>query len=112
MIKEPFVNKDGYLSDAAKNLIEQLLQNMQQNLSNEGSVMPSVSSANNSVNPPQAGGQLAVIQNGTDSQGTQIALKGTLVFDPAVVNGGTSQNPNGQLKVLLNDGTFHPVTNT
>jgi hypothetical protein len=112
MIKEAFVDEKGHLTEAAKNLMEQLLQNMQQNLSNEGLVSPGVSSAANSVDPPQAGGQLGIIQNGTDEQGSQIALKGTIVFDPAVVNGGSGAAPNGQLKVLLNDGIFHPITNT
>jgi hypothetical protein len=37
---------------------------------------------------------------------------GILVFDPAEINGGSSGTPNGQLKVLLGDGTFHKVTNS
>lgn len=101
MIKSQFVDKDGFLTDEAKNLMEQLLQNMQQNLSNEGVVVPSQSAAN-----------IAIIQNGTDALGNQIALKGTLIFDTSEVNGGSGPAPNGQLKILLQDGTFHPITNT
>jgi uncharacterized protein YtpQ (UPF0354 family) len=100
MIKQQFVDKDGFLTDAAKNLMEQLLQNMQQNLSDEGLVVPGQDSAN-----------VTIIQNGVNEQGAQIALKGTLIFDTSVVNGGSGPAPNGQLKILLNDGTFHAIVN-
>ena len=37
---------------------------------------------------------------------------GTVIFDPYEVNGAILPIRNGQLKVLLNDGVFHPITNT
>ena len=101
MIKEVFVDKDGLLTDAAKNLFEQLLQNMQQNFSNEGVVVPG-----------QKDSDITIIQNGTTENGSQIALPGTLIFDKTAINGGSASSPNGQLKVLLQDGTFHFITNT
>lgn len=110
------IDKDGKPSIYWQTLFIQLLQNLQQSLSNEGFVIPNVSSANNSVNPPVAGGQLALIQ-ATYGQSTpsftNIGVQlGTLVFDPAEVNGSMTAIPNGQLKILLGDGTFHKVTNT
>ena len=82
------------------NYFEQNTQQMQQSLSNEGFWIPSVSSANNSVTPPFAGGQLAQI---AASYGKQNGVNlGTLVYDP---------NTN-QLKVFLNDGAFHTITTT
>ncbi len=108
--QDPINNSDGHLTSAWNNLFTTLIQNMQQALSNEGFVIPSVSSANNSVTPPVSGGQLAVIAASFGQANG--ALVGTLVFDPNVVNGGSSPPLNGQLKVLLADGVFHPVTNT
>ena len=104
------VDQDGKPTISWQTLFIQLLQNLQQSLSNEGFVIPNVSSANNSVTPPVVGGQLAVIQA---TYGMQYGVQlGTLVFDPAEVNGGSAPLPNGQLKILLGDGTFHKVTNT
>jgi hypothetical protein len=104
------LDKEGKPSVSWQTLFIQLLQNLQQSLSNEGFVIPNVSSAANSVTPPVAGGQLAVIQA---TYGTQSGVQlGTLVFDPAEVNGSMTAIPNGQLKILLGDGTFHKVTNT
>jgi len=40
------------------------------------------------------------------------ALTGTLIFDTSAVNGGTMDDPNGQLLVRLADGTFRPITNS
>lgn len=80
---------------------QQLLQILQQSLSNEGVVIPSQDSAN-----------LTIIQNSTLPDGSQAALPGTLLFNRSAVNGGSSSAPNGQLYILLADGTFHPITNT
>lgn len=92
------------------NYFDQNTQQMQQSLSNEGFWIPSVSSANDSVTPPASGGQLAQV---AASFGTQTGINaGTIVFDPAEVNGGSSGAPNGQLKVMLADGAFHKITNT
>lgn len=101
MIESRFVDENGFLTDEAKLLMQQLLQNMQQNLSQEGYVVPSQDSAN-----------IAIIEAGTDEFGTQIALPGTLLFNTSAVNGGSAPAPNGQLYILLQDGTFHPITNT
>lgn len=96
----PFLTADIKPSDDSKkisqmllNFLIQLTQNMQQSLSNEGFLIPSMSSSD-----------MAIIQTN--------ALPGTLIFVTDVVNGGASDAPNGQLFVRLNDGIFHPVTNT
>lgn len=101
------VDDKGLPTEGFQNILIQLLQNMQEALSNEGFEIPSVSSA---VIPPATISNLQVIEN---SFGLENGVtSGTLIFDPAEVNGGTSMNPLGQLKVLLNDGTFHKITNT
>src|SRR5579864_493837 len=107
---ENSVDEKAQLTPAWGNFFDQNTQQMQQSLSNEGFWIPSVSSADNSVTPATTGGQLAQVaasfgqQNGVNA--------GTIIFDPAEVNGGSSGSPNGQLKVILNDGVFHPITNT
>lgn len=93
MLRERLVDDEGFLSPAWQNLFEQLLQNMQQAVSDEGFLIPSLSSSD-----------ISVIEAN--------ALDGTLVFNTSAVNGGSSSAPNGQLYVKLADGTFHPVTNT
>lgn len=109
-VEEKAVQENGFFTEPWQILLEQLLQNLQQAISDEGFLIPSVSSDANSVTPPAAGGQLSIIEASFGTDGG--ALAGTLVFDPAEVNGGTVSDPNGQLKILLRDGVFHPVTNT
>lgn len=106
---DKIVNEKGEMAPAWGNYFDQNTQQMQQNLSQEGFVIPQVSSASDSVSPPASGGQLAQVQ-ATYGQQTGVQLA-TLIFDPAEVNGG-SPTPNGQLKVLLADGVFHAITNT
>lgn len=109
-LPEQVIDKNGYWAEPWKSLMEQLLQNMQTDLGNEGFKIPSISSNPDSVSPSAANGQLQQVQ---DSFGQQEGVtSGTVIFDPYEINGGTSDEPNGQLKVLLNDGTFHPITNT
>jgi hypothetical protein len=103
------LDKDGKILPDWGNYFDQNTQQQQQSLSNEGFWIPSVSSDSNSVSPPASGGQLAQVQASYGQQnGVQL---GTIIFDPAEANGG-SPTPNGQLKVLLGDGTFHKITNT
>ena len=83
----------GYLTKPWANFFEQLQQNMQQALSNEGILSPS-----------QTSSDIAIIQPN--------ALGGTLIFNTSAVNGGSPTSPNGQLYIRLLDGTFHPITNT
>lgn len=96
----PIVGSGGYLADQWSLLLQQLLSQLQQGVGTEGFQISSVTAA-----------QLALIQ------GTFVALSptgvqpGTLVFNKDEVNGGTMMAPNGQLFILLNDGTFHAVTN-
>lgn len=97
---EKAVDEDGVFTKPWSNYVEQQAQNMQLCLSDEGYVIPSVSSASSSVTPAATGGQLSQVQ-ATYGQQTGVQL-GTLVYDP---------NTN-QLKVLLSDGVFHPVTTT
>lgn len=107
--QSPVVKEDGNFTDSWATNIKQLLQNMQQDLSNEGFKIPSVSSDPNSVTPPTAGGQLLQIQNSFNLQDGVEA--GTLIFDPYEPNGATPPVSKGQLKILLNDGLFHGITN-
>lgn len=100
----------GNWSPGYSNFFDQNTQQMQQSLSNEGFWIPSVSSASDSVDPPTSGGQLAQVAASFGQQGGINA--GTIVFDPAEVNGGSMGSPRGQLKVMLADGAFHAITNT
>lgn len=107
IIQGQFIDEDKGLSKEATNLMEQLLENMQSDLGSFGFAIPNVSSDPASVTPNAVGGQLSQVQA---TYGSQNGVKlGTLIFDPFEVNGGS---PNGQLKVLLGDGTFHKITNT
>lgn len=107
---DKLVDKDGNTTKPWDNYFDQSTQQMQQSLSNEGFWIPSVSSDPNSVSPPTTGGQLAQLEASFGTQGGINA--GTLIFDPAEVNGGSPSSPNGQLKVILADGVFHKITNT
>jgi hypothetical protein len=103
------VDNEGNILPDWGNYFDQNTQQMQQSLSNEGIWAPSVSSASDSVDPPTTGGQIAQLEA---SFGTQTGVNaGTIIFDPAEVNGGSSGSPNGQLKVLLADGVFHKINN-
>jgi len=104
------LDKDNNWTTGWNNFFDQNTQQMQQSLSNEGFWIPSVSSDSNSVTPPAAGGQLAQLAASFGQQGGINA--GTIVFDPAEVNGGSAPAPRGQLKVILADGVFHAITNT
>lgn len=107
---DKLVDEKGEVTKPWGNYFDQTTQQMQQSLSNEGFWIPSVSSASDSVSPPASGGQLAQL---AASFGTQNGVNaGTIIFDPAEVNGGSMGSPNGQLKVILADGVFHSITNT
>jgi hypothetical protein len=60
----------------------------------------------------QTNANMLLIQNAVDAFGTQLAPAGRLLFNTSTVNGGSAPSPNGQLYVLLQDKTFHPITNT
>ncbi len=118
-LQEELVKEDRYPTDAFANFLRNLLQGMQLSISNEGYLIPSISSEPDA----KLGGlsPLQVLQNSflsntvdpnsqTVTTGVQV---GTIIFDPYEVNGGGGMTPRlGQLKVLLNDGQFHPITNT
>jgi hypothetical protein len=99
-VHEKVLTDEGHFTSPWEEFFSQLRQNMQQSLSNEGFVIPGQSTAN-----------ITIIQNGVDAQGNKVAIKGTLLFDTSAVNGGSSSAPNGQLKILLADGTFHAIAN-
>lgn len=111
-VQEKAVDEKGYFTEQWQQFFSQMQQYIAGNLGVEGYSIPPVSSAANSVTPAATGGQLAQVQGQQDQFGTQIVQPGTTVFDPAEVNGGSSSAPNGQLKVLLADGTFHKITNS
>ncbi len=106
--------RKGYLTDTWFQFFNQLITILQTNAGNLGIVMPSVSSDPDSVTPSAPDGQLGQLQatfNPTTASDKFHVVPGTVVFDPFETNGG-SPDPNGQLKVLLNDGTFHNLTNS
>lgn len=108
-----FVGRDMFLTDSYQNILQQLFSELQKGVGQEGFEISVVSSDPNSVMPPAAGGQLARIQSTfSDPNNHDRVVPGTVVFDPYEVNGATPPARNGQLKVLLNDGTFHGITNT
>lgn len=91
-IETQVVNKDGTFTDSWRLIMTNLLQQLATNAGTEGFVMPSISSANNSVNPSHSGGQLNLI--------TPLAQNGTVIYDPNT----------DQPKIRLNDGSFHVIT--
>ena len=124
-VQEKLVDEQGEPTPGFVLFIQNLIQNMQLSVSDEGYLIPSVSSANNSVTPSAAGGQLAILQASYQNPSTPVnpntqtvtvgVQVGTIIFDPYELNGGAAgppRVPKGQLKVLLNDGLFHPIVNT
>ena len=79
-INGAIVSESGELTESWQNVFVQLFDEMQANLSDEGVVSPSQSSANISIIEPNAS-------------------PGTLIFD----------SDTNELKVRLSDGTFHVV---
>lgn len=122
-------DEDGYPTPNFTNILQTLLKNLTQSIGNEGYLIPSISSAPNSASTPEAPSTLSQIQvlelafsksttpvSSTGQTVTVGTLAGTIVFDPYELNGGDPgpsppRNPKGQLKVLLNDGTFHAIVN-
>lgn len=104
------IGMGGLWSDAWSLIMQQLISELQRNVGQEGFVISRVSSDPASVTPPTAGGQIAALETSFGQQNGVQA--GTVIFDPYEVNGAILPERNGQLKVLLNDGTFHPITNT
>lgn len=88
------VKANGEFTDSYLNHQEQVRQQLQLGVSNNGFLIPSVTSA-----------ELATIQANPNS------LPGTLLFNSQTINGGSSDAPNGQLFIKLGDGTFHPIAN-
>jgi hypothetical protein len=107
---DKLIDEEGMPTPSWGNYFDQNTQQQQQSLNEEGFWIPSVSSATASVTPPTSGGQLAQVAASFGQQGGINA--GTIVFDPAEVNGGSAPAPNGQLKVMLADGNFHAITNS
>lgn len=104
------VDEEGYPSVQWSLVLQQLIAELQDGAGNEGYVISSISSDPVSVTPPAAGDQVAQLEATFGQQ--EGILPGTMIFDPYEVNGAILPARNGQLKVLLNDGVFHPVTNT
>lgn len=79
-IHDKFVDENGYLTDGWRLFFNQLINEMNENLSQEGIVMPSQTTANADIIK-------------TD------ALNGTILYDSTT----------NELKVRLNDGNFHVI---
>jgi hypothetical protein len=107
-----FVERTGYLTDYWQLILQNLISTLQAGIGQEGFQVSQVSSASNSVTPPTTGGQIAKLEAAAAAGGANAPVKGTIIFDPAEVNGGSGPAPNGQLKVLLADNVFHKITNT
>lgn len=88
----PFTDKEGNLTPMAKNFFDTLLINLREGISNEGFLIPS-----------QVQRDINVIE--------EKAQPGTVLFNTALVNGGSTDSPNGQLIVMLADGSFHEIPN-
>lgn len=84
-------DRGGMPTDESYYFFQQLIDELQKNVGQEGFVVPTLSSENTSVTPPAAGGQIAAIAAGS--------ANGTLIYDSFTDN----------LKVRLNDGTFHII---
>lgn len=119
--QEQIVKEDRNPTDAFASFLRNLLQNMQLSISDEGYWIPSVTSQPGSnVGVPD--NKLAVLQDSFQSPTAPVdsntqtvstgVQPGTIIFDPWEVNGAVLPARNGQLKVLLNDGTFHNIVNT
>ncbi len=118
------VDEQGLPTAGFTNILQTLLKNMTQSVGNEGYLIPSISSEVGSASTPNVPTTLSQIQVleasfksattpvSTDNQTITVgSLAGTIVFDPYEQNGAVLPLRNGQLKVLLNDGTFHAVVN-
>jgi len=103
------VDKDGNPLPGFAIFLQNLIQNMQLSVSDEGYLIPSVTDAQKAV--IQSSFQTSSVN--PESQTVTVGVQaGTMIFDTETSNGGAPGSPRGQLYVLLNDGTFHPVTNT
>lgn len=105
-----FTDRQGNLTDPWQLILQSLISELQSGVGNEGFEISTISSDPASVTPPTAGGELARIQSSFGNQNGVEA--GTVIFDPYEINGAVLPDRNGQLKVLLNDGIFHSITNT
>ncbi len=104
--EDRIIDEEGKPLPGFISFIQNLIQNMQLSLSDEGYLIPSVTDAQKLV--IQNSFQTTVVNPSSQTVSTGVR-PGTMVFDTETANGGS---PNGQLWVLLNDGVFHPVTNT
>ena len=100
-VQDKVVDEDDFFTDPWQQFFSQLQSYIQSYLSDEGYVTPSQTLKN-----------MAVIRDAKDAQGNKTCLPGTQIFASDEVNGGTTDKPNGQLYILLNDGNFHKITNT
>lgn len=85
--------KTGYWTPDYRLFFDTLIQVLRQAAGDEGFQIPNQNSANIAIIEPNAN-------------------IGTLIFNSSIVNGGSTDAPNGQLQVKLADGTFHDIVNT
>lgn len=106
----PIVDDKGYPTSGFANFLQSLLKNMNAAISDEGFVISNVTAAQQAV--LQASFQSAATPVDPSTQTVKVgAAKGTLIFDTDTANGGAPGVPNGQLYILLGDGTFHAIAN-
>jgi hypothetical protein len=90
-----FVDKQGYLTDPWRQILQQLFTQLQLNMGNEGLVAPSQTNPN-----------MLIIQNNQNAAGENTAAYGTLIYN-------TDTN---MLNVALDNGSgapvFYPITTT
>lgn len=100
-----WVGEDRRLTPVAQLFMNTLMAQLNANIGPEALVPPALSSETTTKWPS---GQLSVVAANPN------AIKGTLVFDTYALNGGAvgpPRVPNGQLAILLQDGTFHYIPN-
>lgn len=108
--QEEMVKEDRYPTDSFASFMRNLLQNLQIALGDEGFWVPSVTAANITVLEANFANPAAPVDPSSQTVSTGVQA-GTLIFDPDELNGGAPGSPNGQLKVMLKDGTFHAIVN-
>lgn len=82
----------GEMPESWKDYFQLITQALRHAIGNEGFEIPPQNQANVNVIEPKA-------------------LTATVLFNSSIVNGGTTDAPNGQLLVKLADGTFHAIPN-
>lgn len=94
VLQHPVIGQNGLMTPQWQLFMTQLIQQLQINFSNEGIVVPTLSSDPASVTPAESGGQIGQLES------NQYVQNGTLIYDEFT----------NQLKVRLSDTNFYTIT--